>query len=157
MPEVLFHSRCACGCQQLHSCLTMYACVAKAVELTLRDKGKSSVLCCADVACVQIVNGSTHNGTKHIPWPKRADSTLYARRHCSRSLLSLLSVHMCICLMYLRLRGVSLWAAPRLLGLGNPRRRFHSGRFFTPVARAFVCRVRCCFDVETTHIVFTIT
>jgi hypothetical protein len=48
---------------------------------------------------------------KQLPWPKRADSTLYARRHCSRSLLSLLSVHMCICLMYLRLRGVSLWVA----------------------------------------------
>jgi hypothetical protein len=41
---------------------------------------------------------------KQLPWPKRADSTLYARRHCSYSLLSLLSVHMCTCLMYLRLR-----------------------------------------------------
>jgi hypothetical protein len=43
---------------------------------------------------------------KHTSWPQRADSTLYARRHCSRSLLSLLCMHMCICLLYFRVRGV---------------------------------------------------
>ncbi len=44
----------------------VYMCVALAVGLTLRDKEKSSVQCCADV-CVQALNGSTHNGTKTNP------------------------------------------------------------------------------------------
>jgi hypothetical protein len=110
---------------------------------------------CRCCVCVQVLNGSTHNGTsepKQIPWPIPAD--LYARRHCSRSLLSLLSVYMCLRLIVCRLCGVRLWAAPRLLGLVVPRPRFLSERFCTPNARVFVCRVRFLFcgnDVYCIH------
>ncbi len=48
----------------------VYMCAALAAGLTLRDKEMSSVQCCAGVACVQIVNGSTHNGTKTKPVAK---------------------------------------------------------------------------------------
>ncbi len=48
----------------------VYMCVALAFELILRDKEKSRVQCCADVVCVQPLNGSTHNGTKTNPVAK---------------------------------------------------------------------------------------
>jgi hypothetical protein len=61
-------------CMRLSAAACMADCVymfvAKAVELTLRDKEKSSVQCCADVVCVQALNGSTHNGTKPTPVAK---------------------------------------------------------------------------------------
>ena len=48
----------------------VYMCAALAVDLSLRGKEKSRVQCCADVVCVQIVNGSTLNGTNTTPVAK---------------------------------------------------------------------------------------
>ena len=49
---------------------TVHMCVTITIKLTLRDKWKSSVQCCADVVCVQVLNGSTHNGTTTKPVAK---------------------------------------------------------------------------------------
>jgi hypothetical protein len=138
-------------------CLTVCTCLAKTIDLTLRGKEKSSAQCCADAVCVQARNGSAENGTKTNPLAKRADSTLYARRLCSRLPLSLLFVHMCTWLMHGYVRGVSLKSPPRSLWRVIPRSRFPPGRFCTPVARVFACRVCFRFAVETTCSIFILT